>query len=173
VKDEVVQDPIVGAREAKTELREFLHGRDARHRVFPKAALVGALAGLVAVAFRSVLALGDYSRERLVIWSHTVPAGWLLPMLLGAAGTLLALLIVKRWVPETSGSGIPYVESVLRRHRVFRWKSVLVAKFLGGAIAIGSGLALGREGPTVQMGGAIGAGTARVLKTGTQERSLS
>jgi chloride channel protein, CIC family len=39
-----------------------------------------------------------------------------------------------------------------------------------GALAIGSGLALGREGPTVQMGGAVGDGIARGLKVAPQER---
>jgi CIC family chloride channel protein len=39
-----------------------------------------------------------------------------------------------------------------------------------GVLAIGSGLALGREGPTVQMGGAVGDGIARRLKVGPQDR---
>lgn len=49
---------------------------------------------------------------------------------------------------------------------------MLATKFFGGVVAIGSGLALGREGPTIQMGGAVGAGTARLLKTSTQERMI-
>lgn len=160
----------VGKHEAKTELREFLHTRDDRHRVFPKAALVGAIAGCVAVAFRSLLALADYSRNHLIAWAHGFQAGWLIPTSVSAIGAFFALFIVRHWAPETSGSGIPHVESVLRRHRMFRWQRVLAAKFFGGVAAIGSGLALGREGPTIQMGGAVGAGTARLLKTSTQER---
>lgn len=160
----------IGKQEARTELREFLHSRDDRHRVFPKAALVGLIAGLVAVAFRSLLALADFSRNHLITWAHSFPVGWLIPAVVSAIGAFVAFLIVRQWAPETSGSGIPHVESVLRRHRMFRWQNVLAAKFFGGVAAIGAGLALGREGPTIQMGGAVGAGTARLLKTSTQER---
>ncbi len=166
-------DPLVelGTQEAKSELREFLHGRDDRHRVFPKAALVGLVAGLVAVAFRSMLALGDYARNHLVLIAHRYSAaGWLLPVAFSATGSCAALLIVRKWAPEAAGSGIPHVESVLRRHRPFRWKPILITKFIGGALAIGSGLALGREGPTVQMGGAVGALISSLLKVSTQER---
>lgn len=168
--DATISDPS-NARAARTELRDFLHVRDDRHRLFPKAALVGTIAGLLAVAFRSMLALGDLARERLVVWAHALgPLGPLVPLLFSAAGAGLAILIVRGWAPETSGSGIPHLESVLRRHRTLRWKTVLPAKFLGGVLAIGSGLALGREGPTVQMGGAVGAGLSRLLGSGTQER---
>lgn len=162
---------VTGAREARSELYEFLHIRDDRHRVFPKAALVGLLAGLVAIAFRSLLALADSARNHIVAWSHGVPSvGWLAPISYSAICAGLAMFIVMRWSPESAGSGIPHVESVLRRHRRFRWPTVLPTKFFGGMLAIGSGQALGREGPTVQMGGAIGAGVAHLLRVGTQER---
>src|SRR5471030_2199914 len=155
----------VGKHEATTELREFLNIRDDRHRVFPRAALVGLASGVVAVAFRSLLALCDYSRTHLAIWSHSVPwIGWVAPVSFSAVSAGLAFFIVKRWAPEAAGSGIPQLEAVLRRHRIFRWRAVLPVKFLGGVLAIGGGLGLGREGPTVQMGGAVGAGIARLLK---------
>ena len=158
-------------QEANAELREFLHTRDDRHRVFPKAALVGAVAGVVAVAFRSLLALCDAARDHVVRWSHSLPAiGWLGPVMFSAVGSALAFFVISRWAPEAAGSGIPHLEAVLRRYRRFRWRQVLPAKFFGGMLAIGSGLALGREGPTVQMGGAIGAGIARLLKVRTQDR---
>jgi len=74
-------EPTSGRHEATTELREFLHIRDDRHRVFPRAALVGLAAGLVAVAFRSLLALCDYLRTHLALWSHSIPwIGWIAPV---------------------------------------------------------------------------------------------
>jgi len=88
----------LGLQEAKTELQEFLHGRDDRHRLFPRAALVGLLSGLCAVAFRSSLAFADSTRNQLVTWSHAIPSvGWIFPMFFTATGALGALLVVRRW----------------------------------------------------------------------------
>ncbi|MFA0697857.1 chloride channel protein, partial [Vibrio sp. 10N.222.49.C9] len=58
--------------------------------------------------------------------------------------------------PETAGSGIPEIEGAMDNIRPVRWWRVLPAKFFGGMGTLGSGMVLGREGPTVQMGGAVG-----------------
>jgi CIC family chloride channel protein len=158
-------DLAAGAQEARSELREYLHAQQERKQLFPKAILVGLAAGFVAVAFRAMLVLGDALRNRIVHWAHTEPAaGWLAPTFLGIAGAVMSMIVVRKWAPETSGSGIPHLEAVLHRHRTLDWKRVLPAKFLGGVAAIGSGMALGREGPTVQMGGATGMALSRLLK---------
>jgi CIC family chloride channel protein len=75
------------------------------------------------------------------------------------AATTLAAWLVRRFAPEASGSGIPHVEAVLRQKLPPAPFRLIPIKFVGGLLAIGSGLALGREGPSVQMG----AGAADLL----------
>ncbi|MCF6765496.1 H(+)/Cl(-) exchange transporter ClcA [Thiotrichales bacterium 19S3-7] len=68
----------------------------------------------------------------------------------------LSLFIVRYLVPEASGSGVQEIEGVLEDKRQMRWWRVLPAKFFGGILSLSSGLVLGREGPTIQIGGAVG-----------------
>jgi CIC family chloride channel protein len=155
----------------RSEIQDYLHISQQRRRLFPRAALVGLLAGLIAIAFRIVLAAGDALRSGLIVWSHHFPRfGWLLPVCFSAAGAFLSVFLVRRFAPEASGSGIPHLEAVLHRYRPLHRKRLLFVKFIGGALALGGGLALGREGPTVQMGGAVGAVVSGWLKAGTRER---
>lgn len=76
---------------------------------------------------------------------------------------LLALFVsfCVRMEPNISGSGIPQVEGILSRRMEVDWKKVLVYKFLGGIATLAAGLSVGREGPSIQMGAAIGEGVSR------------
>lgn len=58
------------------------------------------------------------------------------------------------------GSGVPQVEDVLHDEHWMSWWSVLWRKYLIGLMAICPGLFLGREGPCIQMGAAVGQGLA-------------
>ncbi len=129
------------------------------------------LAGIVATAFRASLALGDRARNALIVWAHhTRLPGMVFPIAACAAGSAISITLVKRYAPEASGSGIPHLEAVLHRVREFKWRRVLIVKYLAGSIGIASGLALGREGPTVQMGGAVGAAVAGWMKLSARDR---
>ncbi len=154
-----------------SELKEYLEIRRQRRYTLPRAALVGAVAGVTALLFRMALTGAAALRNGFLQWTHRMPAaGWMYPILLTTITTVTAVMVTRRFAPEASGSGIPHLEAVVRRFREMKWKRVLPVKFFGGIIAIGGGLALGREGPTVQMGGAIGDALSRPLKASERDR---
>ena len=126
---------------------------------------VGALAGLVGSAFNFALVAAERFRGFLVDWAHRYPGvGWLVPLLVAAGAAYLARWLVGRYAPEASGSGVQRVEAVIRGGADSLNPAVLPVKFVGGVLALGAGLALGREGPTVQMAATIGKGWARLFK---------
>ncbi len=145
--------------------------RQQRRWIFPRATLAGACAGIVALLFRAALTGADVLRNHILTWSQGQPAfGWIFPVLFTAFGAGLSVFITKKYAPEAAGSGIPHLEAVLHRYRKLDWKRILPVKFFGGVLAIGSGLALGREGPSVQLGGAVGDAISRWLKVSPRER---
>jgi len=154
-----------------SEVQEFLHIRQQRRRLLPIAALVGLCAGSVAVIFRVALSSMEFLRNAMIEKAHEYPLwGWIFPVLFSAAGAAISIYLTKTYAPETKGSGIPHLKAVAQRLREMNWQSVLPVKFFGGMAAIGGGLALGREGPTVQMGGAMGAAIAKWINASPRDR---
>ncbi len=153
---EPLRDAPAAPQAAERELRDFQRRHEQRRRQLPRAILTGVIAGLVAVAFRAALAEADALRDALVARVHVQSWAWLAVVLFSATGGGLAVFLVRRFAPDAGGSGIPHVKAVLYDLRPIAWARVLLVKFAGGIAALGAGLALGREGPTIQMGAAIG-----------------
>ena len=125
-------------------------------RVALLAPIVGAGAGFVDAIFRLALNAADDARNALIAWGHTAHIlGFLLVVAATALTATFGAWLVRRFSPHASGSGIPQVEAVLHRHFEPSPPSLLPVKFFGGLSAIGGGMALGREGPSVQMGAVI------------------
>jgi CIC family chloride channel protein len=141
-----------------------------RRRLALNAVILGVCAGLIAVAFRLLLEKAEHLRE--IFLSLFTSTYFILPSILLATLITVTVIVVTRFAPESSGSGIPHLKGVLHEGFQFRDVRVLLIKFWGGIIAIGSGLALGREGPTVQMGGATGSILSRWFGSNADEREL-
>ena len=128
------------------------------------AALAGVLVGIVGGFFRLFLFTADLIRMDILAWASVLGiVGFLAVVALASACVVAARLIVLR-VPRVSGSGIQDVEAVWRGEIPATAWQVIPAKFVGGLLSIGAGLALGREGPTVHLGSAIGSEVGRRLR---------
>ena len=68
----------------------------------------------------------------------------------------ISVYLVKHFSPEAAGSGIQEIEGVVANKRTMNDIRVIIIKFVGGLFSIGGGMAMGREGPSVQIGGAFG-----------------
>ena len=127
--------------------------------------LVGVASGLIGALFRLSLEHADGWRNAFLIWAHGWNiAGLLLVMAVCAVATGLAAWLVRRWAPLASGSGIPHVECVLNDLLPPVPFRLIPVKFVGGVLAMGSGLALGREGPSVQMGASVAHLVAKLFR---------
>ena len=118
---------------------------------------VGGTSGLLGAVFRLVLERSDRFRGAVIDWAHGKElAGFALVIGISAVATGLAAWLVRKFAPGAKGSGIPDVEAVLHEEQPPPSLILIPVKFIGGVLAMGTGLALGREGPTVQMGAGIG-----------------
>ncbi len=122
-----------------------------------EAVLIGLVAALAAVFLkRSVQWLGEW---RL---SETLPIPvWLLLPAAGLVGGSLAGFLVERFAPEAAGGGIPQVKAALAYVPITLNLRVAVIKLISTMLTLSSGFALGREGPTIQIGAALAAQLSR------------
>lgn len=126
--------------------------------------VAGVGAGIVGTAFRVSLVYAAQFR----MWLDEVTRGyewigWLVPVAAACLAVVIARALVIA-VPAAGGSGVQRIEAAVRSQIQPDGLAVIPVKFVGGVLAIGSGLALGREGPTVQMSAILGSRLARALR---------
>jgi CIC family chloride channel protein len=130
------------------------------------AVFVGLTAGLGAVGFRYLInffqRLAYGSDAFLIDIVPSVP--WGAKVWVPAVGGLIVGPLVYFWAREAKGHGVPEVmEAVALKGGLIRKRIVLI-KSLASAICIGTGGAVGREGPIVQIGSAIGSTIGQIFK---------
>jgi chloride channel protein, CIC family len=137
------------------------------------APIVGAGAGLVCALFRLALEQAGAWRNALLREAHEHAAlGFVLVLLGCAAAAALAAFLVRRFSPHAGGSGIPQIEAALNGDLPPAPPKLLPVKFFGGLAAIGSGMALGREGPSVQMGAVVAHLVGNVFRLSSEDLRL-
>lgn len=144
-------------------LNTMRHWQDIKMKLVFESILVGLIAGIVVVAYRIMLDYaGKFTNHAYTYMKNNY---WAIPLwFLILFGVAIFVKYRTKRVPIISGSGIPQVEGELLGHIDMSWWKTLVNKFINGALMIGAGLSLGREGPSVQMGALIGKGVSRIFK---------
>jgi H+/Cl- antiporter ClcA len=143
----------------KTTLRKITQSRSEGIFLILRGIEVGVAAGLVCVAYRYALEIAEKGLNSVLEAVNGNPlriAGWL--ALLAVIGIIVSFII--KWEPDAGGSGIPQTSGEIRGYFSLNWWKVIIAKFIGGATSVFAGLSLGREGPSVQLGGMAAKGCA-------------
>lgn len=118
--------------------------------------IIGATVGLVVVAF-------IYVTENLGARMYPASGAAWRRLVIPIAGSLITGLLLHRYFRDARGSGIPQTKVALFINGgVIRLRTV-VGKFLCSSISMASGIALGREGPSVQIGAGIASSLGRRL----------
>lgn len=141
------------------------------------AATVGVATGLGAVLFRVMI-----SFVHNLFFLHTIslhydsslftPANpwgsWVI--LVPVAGAIIVTFIVSNFAPEAKGHGVPEVMDAIYYKGGLIRPVVAAIKSIASAVAIGSGAAVGREGPIIQIGSALGSTFGQVAKLTSGQR---
>jgi chloride channel protein, CIC family len=141
------------------------------------ALVVGVVTGIGAVLFRDLIGLiHNLMFAGRLTWRYdanvfTAPAPWgAMVILVPVIGAVLVTFLVNTFAPEAKGHGVPEVmDAIYYKGGVIR-PVVAVVKSLASAIAIGSGSSVGREGPIIQIGSALGSTLGQIVRMPVGQR---
>jgi chloride channel protein, CIC family len=143
------------------------------------AIVVGVVTGFGAVGFReliglihNVLFLGRAEfRYDANLFTPASPWGPFV-ILVPVVGAIIVTFLVSKFAPEAKGHGVPEVMDAIYYGRGIIRPVVAVVKSLASAVAIGSGAAVGREGPIIQIGSALGSTLGQIVRMRSGERII-
>ncbi len=144
------------------------------------ALVTGAGAGLGAVAFRYMIlgfthlftGHGEYGAAGRTVNPHLPGLGIWFVVAVPVVGGLIYGPLVSRFAPEARGHGVPEVMYAVNRLGGRMRPRVPIVKSLASAVCIGSGGSVGREGPIVQIGSALGSVTGQLLRVSESQLRL-
>ncbi|WP_438478028.1 ClC family H(+)/Cl(-) exchange transporter [Streptococcus pluranimalium] len=134
--------------------------------------IVGLIAGFVVSSFRLLI---QVLYEKLLYLYELAHEHSIYLILILGLYLLISLFVGKLLLsePQIKGSGIPQIEAELKGLMHLNWWSVLWKKFVAGLLTISSGMLLGREGPSIQLGAMVGKGVATKFRlTSFGEKTL-
>ncbi|HEY1726013.1 MAG TPA: chloride channel protein [Steroidobacteraceae bacterium] len=158
-----------------------MEGED--HRQLPLVQLsllalgLGVVTGCGAVLFRDLIGLihnllfAGHAVTQFDANIFTAPAPWgALVILIPVLGAVGVTFLVTSFAPEARGHGVPEVmDAIYYRGGVIR-PVVALVKSLASALAIGSGSSVGREGPIIQIGSALGSTLGQLVRMPAGQR---
>ncbi|MFS8038332.1 H(+)/Cl(-) exchange transporter ClcA [Xanthobacter sp. AM11] len=136
------------------------------------AIIIGAVTGVLGTALH--LGVNRALEWPLLLRAHVGPGVDEAHFLLMTGAIAAALVVVSVWLvrtfaPEAGGSGVQEIEGAMEGLRTVRWQRILPVKFFGGLLSLGSGLVVGREGPTIHMGASVAQAASEGLRLPARE----
>ncbi len=142
-----------------------------KYRLIWEGVLIGVLSGAVTIFYRWLLGICENGRgellsffatgiEKIIFWFF----------ILGGICWIVSVLLKKE--PMISGSGIPQIEGEFHEKLKANPVRVLFLKIIGGSLSILGGLSLGREGPSIQLGGMGGLFVSQKLHRDGEEKNF-
>lgn len=165
------------AADASRTIEEEAHRRLSLPQLSVAALVVGVITGFGAILFRDLIGfvhnvaffgLADY-RYNANLFTGASRWGPLV-ILVPVVGGIIVTWLVSNFAPEAKGHGVPEVmDAIFYKEGAIR-PIVAVVKSLASAVAIGTGASVGREGPIIQIGSALGSTLGQIVRMPVGQR---
>lgn len=123
--------------------------------------LIGIISGFFSVLYRYIISKTNIVREYIYSFKD-IPHIILFIVLFVFMALIISQLL--KWEPLSGGSGIPQIRAEVLGRVNMNENRTLISKYVGGSLGNIAGFSLGREGPSIQIGGAVAKKVAKILK---------